>query len=129
MGAGESIALLARHPDAREFGLSLEDLANSVDNRLRLRCLLELPGIYRDRDGSLHPSVEEHSKGLLVVKRSIRVLEEAGWQARLIPDPPLGSWLIVDADAVIYYSYLNEPPGPFFSDDRREIEQLSLIHI
>lgn len=123
IGAGESVALFARHIDDREFGLDLEDLANAVDNRLRLRCLLRLPGILRDRDGSLHRSIEDHSHGLNVLRRSMRVLEDAGWETRLTTGGRLGSDLIIDTAAMIYYSYLNEPPGPFFTSDHQQIAQ------
>jgi hypothetical protein len=121
IGAGESIALKARHVDGREFGLRLEDLANSVDSRLSLRCLLPLPGIYRDRDGSVHKETEVQDIELESLKRSLNVLEAAGWQGRLIPDRPLVSSLSVDNDAVIYYEYLNSSPGPFFSADARRV--------
>lgn len=115
VGARETIELKARHVDGREFGLSIEDLANSVDNRLSLRCLLPLPGIYQDRDGSIHRDRDAEEHELDSLKRSIAVLEQAGWQARLIPDRPLVSSLCVDDDAVLYYEYLNDAPGPFFS--------------
>ncbi|MBW8002332.1 MAG: restriction endonuclease [Planctomycetes bacterium] len=121
IGAGESIALKARYVDGREFGLRLEDFVSSVDNRLSLRCLLPLPGIYRDRDGSVHKEREVEGHELESLKRSLAVLEDAGWQARLIPDRPLTSSLSVDNDAVISYTYLNDPPGPFFSEDPREV--------
>ncbi|MCJ7767234.1 restriction endonuclease [Candidatus Bathyarchaeota archaeon] len=121
LGAGESIVLKAKHVDGREFGLCLEDLANSVDNRLSLRCLLPLPGIYRDRDGSVHKEREVEDNELDSLKRSVALLEDAGWQVRLIPDSSLISSLSVDNDAVIYYSYLNNPPGPFFSEDSRDV--------
>ena len=121
IGAGEMIALKARYVDGREFGLQLEDLANSIDNRLSLRCLLPLPGIRRDRDGSIHKDREpEHSK-LDSLKRSLAILEDAGWQTRLIPDRPLVSSLSVDSDSVIYYEYLNEQPGPFISANPRDV--------
>lgn len=121
MGAGESIALKARHIDGREFGMLLEDIANSVDNRLSLRCLLPLPGIYRERNGSIHREREVEDHEFESLKRSLAVLEDAGWQARLIPDRPLVSSLSVDNDGVIYYEYLNSPPGPFFSTDPRDV--------
>jgi hypothetical protein len=121
IGAGESIALKARHVDGREFGLRLEDLANIVDIRLSLRCLLPLPSIYRDRDGSVHREREVEDHELKSLIRSLNLLEAAGWQARLIPDRPLVSSLSVDNDAVIYYEYLNTSPGPFFSVDARDV--------
>jgi hypothetical protein len=121
MGAGESIALKARYVDGREFGLRLEDIANSVDNRLSLRCLFPLPGIYRNRDGSAHKTREIKDQELESLKRSVALLEDAGWQVRLIPDSPLTSSLSVDNDAVIYYEYLNESPGPVFSENPREV--------
>jgi hypothetical protein len=121
IGAGESIALKARYVDGREFGLRFEDLVSSVDNRLSLRCLLPLPGIYRDRDGSVHKEREVKDQELESLKRSLAVLEDAGWQARLILDRPLTSSLIVDNNAVISYTYLNNPPGPFFSEDPRDV--------
>ena len=52
IGAGEAIALRARHADGREFGVGLDDIAASADSRLRLRCLLPLPGFVREPDGA-----------------------------------------------------------------------------
>jgi len=121
IGAGESIELKMRHLDGREFGLDLEDLAQSVDQRLSLRCLLPLPGIYRDRDGSIYKERETEENELDALKRSLAVLEEVGWQTRLIPDRPLVSSLCVDDDTVMYYEYLNDPPGPFISSKRQEV--------
>lgn len=120
-GAGESIELKMRHPDGREFGLGIEDLALSVDERLSLRCLLPLPGIYRDRDGSIYQDRETAEDELDSLKRSLAILEQKGWQTRLIPDRPLVSSLCVDDDAVIYYEYLNDPPGPCISNRREDI--------
>ena len=121
IGAGESIELKMRYLDGREFGLDLEDIAQSVDRRLSLRCLLPLPGIYRDRDGSIYMEREAAEDELAVLKRSLAVLEEVGWQTRLIPDRPLVSSLCVDDDTVIYYEYLNDPPGPFVSSERQKV--------
>jgi hypothetical protein len=121
IGAGESIELKMRYLDAREFGLDLEDIAQSVDQRLSLRCLLPLPGIYRDRDGSITKDRETTEDELAVLKSNLAVLEEVGWNTRLIPDRPLVSSLCVDDDSVIYYEYLNEPPGPFMSSKRQEV--------
>lgn len=120
-GAGESIELKMRHTDGREFGLGIEDLALSVDERLSLRCLLPLPGIYRDRDGSIYQERETGEDELDFLKRSLAVLEQKGWQTRLIPDRPLVSSLCVDDDTVIYYEYLNDPPGPYISDRREDV--------
>lgn len=120
MGAGESISFKARHANGHEFGLSIEDIAYSVDTRLRLRCLLPLPGLYQSRDGSLSQdglvgaSLDE-------LKLSLRALEDSGWEVRLIPDAPLSSSLNVDEDAVIYYEYLNATPGPFYSSERSQV--------
>lgn len=121
IGAGEIIELKARHVDGREFGLQIEDLAHSVDNRLSLRCILPLPGIYRDRDGSIYRERETAEQELDSLKRSLAVLELAGWQTRLIPDRLLVSSLGVDNDAVIYYEYVNDAPGPFFSTKPRDV--------
>jgi HJR/Mrr/RecB family endonuclease len=122
MGAGKSIALKARYPDGREFGLHIEDLAYSVDKRLSLRCLLPLPGIHRERDGTLYKSNDSTTQEFNELKHSLRLLEDAGWYIRLIPDRPLVSSLSGDDDAVIYYEYLNDKPGPIFSTQRRDIK-------
>jgi restriction endonuclease Mrr len=122
MGAGESIALNARHADGREFGLSIEDIAYSVDTRLRLRCLLPLPGLYQNRDGSLSRN-RRVGTSLEDLKQSLLALEGSGWEVRLIPDAPLTSSLVVDEDAVIYYQYLNDTPGPFYSSERSQVRQ------
>lgn len=121
IGASESVDLKMRHVDGREFGLEIEDLAQSVDRRLSLRCLLPLPGIYRDRDGSIYKERETEEQELDTLKRSLAVLEQVGWQTRLIPDRPLVSSLCVDDDAVIFYEYLNEKPGPFLSNKRQDV--------
>jgi len=120
-GAGESIELKMRHIDGREFGLDLEDIAASVDQRLVLRCLLPLPGIYRDRDGTVYVERETGEGDLDALKRNLSVLEEMGWETRLIPDKPLVSSLCVDDNTVIYYEYLNNPPGPFMSNQPQEV--------
>jgi hypothetical protein len=120
-GAGESIEVKMRHPDGREFGLGIEDLGLSVDERLSLRCLLPLPGICRDRDGSIYQDRESVQDELSWLKQSLAVLEQKGWQTRLIPDRPLVSSLCVDDDVVIYYEYLNDPPGPYMSNRREDI--------
>jgi hypothetical protein len=121
MGAGESIALIARYPDGREFGLHIEDLAYSVDKRLSLRCLLPLPGIHRERDGKLFRSNDSTALELHELHHSVRLLEDAGWHIRLIPDKPLVSSLSADDEGVIYYEYLNDKPGPFLSTQPRGI--------
>lgn len=121
IGAGETIALKARYIDGREFGLSLENLANSVDNRLSLRCLLPLPGLLQDRDGSVRKDRDPEHWELDSLKRSLAILEDAGWQIRLIPDRPLVSSLSVDNDAVIFYEYLNDRPGPFLSTKPQDV--------
>lgn len=121
MGAGEAIALKARYVDGREFGLQLEDLANSVDNRLSLRYLLPLPGLTRERNGFVHRETDPEHSELDSLKQSLAILEDAGWKTRLIPDRSLVSSLSVDTDAVIYYEYLNERPGPFFSSNPRDV--------
>jgi hypothetical protein len=121
MGAGEFIALKARYPDGRDFGLHIEDLAYSVDKRLSLRCLLPLPGIHRDRDGTLFRSNDSTDMELHELQQSLRLLEDAGWHIRLIPDKPSVSSLSVDDEGVIYYEYLNDKPGPFFSAQPRDI--------
>jgi hypothetical protein len=121
IGAAETIALKARYVDGREFGLRLEDLAHSVDRRLSLRCLLPLPGLYRDRDGSIRKDRHPEDSELDLLKQSLAVLEDAGWQTRLIPDRPLVSSLSVDSDAVIYYEYLNDQPGPLFSRNPQDV--------
>ena len=55
------------------------------------------------------------------LKQSLAVLEDAGWECRLIAGLPLASSLIADRDAGIYYAYLNDPPGPFFSGNRPDV--------
>lgn len=120
-GAGESIELKMRHIDGREFGLDLEDIAASVDQRLSLRCLLPLPGIYRDRNGDVYVDRRTVEDGLDALKGNLSILEEMGWQTRLIPSSPMVSCLCVDDDAVIYYEYLNNSPGPFMSAKRQEV--------
>lgn len=120
VGAGDSIAVKARYADGREFGLDMEDIAYLVDNRLALRCLLPLPGVYRDRDGAVDRDGERAPRSLRELRHSLRAFEGAGWQVRLIPDAPLVSSLIVDGDAVIYYEYLNSEPGPYFSSEERQ---------
>lgn len=121
IGAGETIALKARYLDGREFGLQLEDLANSIDNRLFLRFLLPLPGLMRERNGSIYKDREAEHAELDSLKQSLVILEDAGWQTRLIPDRPLVSSLGVDNDSVIYYEYLNDRPAPFFSSKPRDV--------
>lgn len=122
MGAGESVALKARHADGREFGLNILDIAHSVDTRLQLRCLLPLPGLHRERDGTIYQERGPAPLGMQGLRRSIRALQDAGWEVRLIPDAPLGSSLIADQDAVIYFNYLNDVPGPFFSSEERRVK-------
>lgn len=121
MGAGNSIAVKARYADGREFGLNIEDVAYSVDNRLALRCILPLPGVRRERDGTLYREGKRAPRSLGELRHSLRALEGAGWQVRLIPDAPLVSSLIADGDGVIFYEYLNDDPGPFFSSEERQV--------
>jgi len=120
-GAGESIELKMRRIDGREFGLDLEDIAASVDQRLSLRCLLPLPGIQRGRDGTVYVERPEGEDDLDTLRRGLAVLAEMGWQTRLIPHRPMVSSLCVDDDAVIYYEYLNDPPGPFMSNRNEDV--------
>ena len=99
LGAGECVELIVRDLDGSELDLPLEDMAHSTDRRLRRRCLFPLPGLHRDRDGSLH-------------KHSEQVLS----QIDLIPTA-----LIVDRASAIYYSYLNEHPGPFLASEPSDV--------
>ncbi len=121
IGAGDAIEFAPRRVDGSEFGLRLEDLTNIVDRRLSLRCLLPLPGIYRDRDGSIVKDGEPGTEDFESLKHSLSILEDAGWQTRLVLGKLLASSLTVDDNAVIFYEYLNMPPGPFFSTDPKEV--------
>ena len=121
IGAGEAIALKSRHVDLREFGFQPEDIANLADQRLCLRCLVPLPGLYRNRDGSIYKERDIEYSEFGSLKSSLSILEDAGWQTRLIPDRPLVSSLSIDRNAVIYYEYLNDRPGPFLSTKRGDI--------
>ena len=125
IGAGERITMLARHVDGAEFGLQLEDLAYSIDNRLELRCLLPLPGLNRNRDGTLFRTHDAQEPQLEELKAALATLADAGWQTRLVPDAPLTSSLTVDSDAVIHYEYLNDPPGPFYSNSGEQVRHYS----
>ena len=84
IGAGDTIELKAQYVDGREFGLRIEDLANVVDNRVSLRCLLPLPGISRDRDGSIHNNRKTKEHDLNELKRSVVILEQARWKTRAL---------------------------------------------
>lgn len=121
MGAGESIALSAYYVDGREFGVDLEGLAYSIDSRIPSRCLLPLPGIFRGRDGTISRREERIGSRLDELKGSIKTLQDAGWQVRLVPDVPSESALIVDGYEVLYYSYLNDRPGPYYSSEPRQV--------
>jgi len=117
LGASESVTLkISREA---QFGLSPTDMANIIDNRLDCRCLIPLPGIQRNRDGSLHRGSDDHTATIDQWMAIAQEFAEASWQVRLTP----GSYmivasLVVDAETSISYTHLNDPPGPVYSEGR-----------
>jgi hypothetical protein len=122
IGASNAIAIKARYLDSMEFGLGLKELANLVDKRINLRCLLPLPVVIRDRNGALHKEISTESSKIEAVRKSIAIFNGAGWEIRLMPGIPLVSSLSIDRDFVFYYEYLNDPPGPFLSSAKKDTD-------
>ena len=120
-GASESISLLVTRYDSRELGVGLEELANVVDSRLDLRCLIPTPGIRRSRDGKLLRGESQLETGPHEVMKIVQTFCNAGWQVRLVPETGLTASLIVDKAMGIFYEYLNKPGGPFVDFKGREI--------
>jgi hypothetical protein len=122
LGASNAIAIKVRYLDSMEFGMDLKELANIVDKRINLRCLLPLPIVIRDRNGALHKEISTESSKIDAVRKSIAIFNGAGWQIRLMPGIPLVSSLSIDRDFVFYYEYLNDPPGPFLSSAKKDTD-------
>ena len=118
IGASYSVTLKPRI-DTLEFGMSLTDVASLIDNRLPCRCLLPLPGIHRNRGGSLHRDAENHSAALSESTNLATQFADLGWDVRLAPqDAMITTSLIVDDETAFVYSYLNDVPGPLYATER-----------
>lgn len=121
LGASEFISLKGHWERQPEFGISLDNIASLVDNRLLLRCLLPLP-------------FEEWKSGERIVKPSsiqrLQLLTEQvrrlGWQVRIHPNPNmLVSSLIVDNRWVLSTEWLNFPAHTWYSEDPKSIQHYS----
>lgn len=101
-----------------EFGISAIDIANLVDKRLDCRCLIPLPGIQRNRDGSLHRvQRDDHTESIEKWMRLAQEFDDASWRVRLTPGSyVISTYLVVDVETSISYTYLNNPPGPVYSE-------------
>lgn len=100
-GAGSSIDLKTDWRYGHEWGIPFEDIGAMVDSRLRLRCILPLPGP-QDVTPSFNPIDD--------LDEIINNFQDFGWEVK-IADSGVGivTSLVVDDENVIYSEKLNTP--------------------
>lgn len=117
IGAGYSIDLKGHWERGADFGISLDSIAQMVDSRLQLRCILPLPSEDWNK-GERHIEISSVHR----LQDLTEEMRNTGWQVRIHLNPRmLVSSLIVDNEAVLFTEWLNDPAHTRLSEEPKDV--------